>query len=175
MSLEVWTDTSFRSGIIGDLVDTIAAMPQVMGVVDTFPFDWEHPPRPRTEHGVAAHPFVYVYEVGEASNYDAMTNQVLCVLDVNVDATFEYSITDADKSLMARGRALLAYLRAALFADPNRGSQVLPDGSTAKRAQRTIEGPAEIGEAFKVGGGLGVVTLKLAVEYARSATNPGDR
>lgn len=174
--LPVIPDTSLRAGIVQDLVETLIAIEFINGAIDDLPFDMKHPPRPRPGHGSAAHPFSYVADIGETANFDSLTNRVSCVLDIQLDTTFEYSTTDGAQGLMPRGRALGSQIQAAVMRDPNRGMQTLTNGDRVKRASRTTESaPPTVSEAIGVGEGLGVVSQRFAVEYLREPADPGAR
>ena len=168
-----YADTSLRSGIMLDLVGTIAAMPEVRGVIDDVPFDYKHPPRPRPSHGVAAQPYAYVFEGDENPNSDEFFVRAVCELPVTIELTYEYSKTDGANGLQPRGRALLAALQRAVMADPNRGQHTLTSGDTATRAQRTRELFNHIEETAV--DGLGIVVTRWGVQYLRDVRDPGNR
>lgn len=167
--------SSFREGIMLDLLEAVVGVAAIRGAIDDVPFDYAKPPSPRPSHGKAYQPFAYLYEGPEQPNFDAMTNTAICTLPVGIEVTFEYSTTNGANGLMPIGRALLADVQRAVMADPNRGWADLPNGDRAKRAQRTVETLSNIEEAIGVGKGLGVVVLKLNVDYVRNAQEPAAR
>ena len=172
-TLAVLSDTSVPSGIILDIVETIAAMPAVRGVIDDVPFDYRTPPRPRPTHGVAQQPYAYVFEGEEQPNSDEFFVRAVCDLTVTVELTYQYSTTDGAQGMKPRGRALLAALQAALLADENRGTQTLTSGDSVKRATRTRELFNAIEETAVEH--LGVVVLRLGVQYLRDTRDPSNR
>lgn len=165
--------SSIREGILLDIVEVLAARPEIKGVIDDVPFDYAHPPRPRPSHGKQAHPFAYVFEGEEMPNSDE-TSLAQCDLQVTVEVTYEYSKTDGARGMKPTGRALLAAIQTALMADPNRGSQALTSSATAvKRAQRTRELFNAIEETAV--DGLGVVVTRWGVQYLRDFQDPNNR
>lgn len=165
--------SSIREGILLDVVETLAALEDVKGVVDDVPFDYAHPPRPRPTHGKPYHPFAYVFEGEEAPNVDE-TSLAQCELQITVECTYEYSRTDGARGMKPVGRDLLAKIQRALMTDPNRGAQPLTSTATAvKRAQRTRELFNAIEETAV--DGLGVVVSRWGVQYVRDVQDPNNR
>lgn len=172
MTLPVIADSSIRSGILLDLVECVAALPEVMGVVDDVPFDYKKLPRPRPTHGVSQLPFVFVFEGEEQPTLREFDDLAVVHLPVTLECPYKFSTTDGAQGLKPRGRALLAKLQTAVMEDRNRGSQTLTNGDTVKRAVATTETLNNIEE---IDAELGIVILRLDVEYLRDAHDPGQR